>query len=543
MVNTKLASRAEIRKIDEAAIGQFGVAGIALMENAGASVARAAFRILAGEPGGCPARFSVVVFAGRGNNGGDGFVAARHLLGAGFNVRVYLLGESRNVEGDAGANLSILRSMGVCPEELCDDSPEHLWADVGATVRDAHVIIDAMLGTGARGEPSPAILRAIAIIRACARPVIAVDIPTGVDADTGACTSQCVRADTTVTFGLPKIGLVSYPGREFAGLIVVSPIGIPEALLESPAIQTNLTTPENVRAALRRRAPDDHKGDFGRVLVVAGSRGMAGAAALASSATLRSGAGLCVLACPELILDSLAAKVTEVILTPVPCTQAGSVSAEAIPHILTHARGCDAVVAGPGLGATDDTRAVVEALIRECPVPLVVDADGINVLAGNSAAFKAARSGVVVTPHPGELGRLMGVTPAEINSDRLRWAREAARTTGAVVVLKGAGTVIARPDGEAFINPMGNPGMATAGSGDVLAGVVGSLLAQGGEPFPSAVAGVFIHGLAGDLAAREMGQAGMVAGDMLLTLPRAIEMSMTLPGELWNMMPVRTERW
>jgi hydroxyethylthiazole kinase-like uncharacterized protein yjeF len=535
----KLATPDQMRLMDRAAAECYGVSGLALMENAGAAVARVAFRVASRASRAAqaglhsrdrdePARpVSVCILAGRGNNGGDGYAAARHLAGYGARISVYVVGDPSTIVGDARTNLDAMVKSGIGVLPLLD---EGAWNAARADLAVSDVTVDAILGTGARGAPSPEAARAISLMNESPAPIVAVDAPSGVDALTGAVPGECVIAHTTVTLGLAKTGLLTYPGTSQVGRLVLDRIGMPPALIDSSEIRTRLTTPDDVRAALPGRRPDAHKGDFGRVLIIAGSLGMSGAPSLAAMGALRSGAGLVHLLVPAAIAGEVSARHAEVMTHPAsePC----------LPAILEIAAACQAVVVGPGMSCCERTSAIVDAVISKVRVPLVLDADAINVLAGRAQALREAGTPVVLIPHPGELGRLMGVGADEINRDRLGWARRAAMETGATVVLKGARTVIADKSGEAYVNPTGNPGMATAGMGDVLAGVTGSLCAAGLDSLAAGYCAAYLHGLAGDFAARERGVDGMVAGDVLAHVPEAFGAVRTKTAMLWRMMPI-----
>ncbi len=530
----RLATPDEMRQMDREAAERYGVSGLALMENAGAAVARVASRVASRAGAAGLRRFaeptrpvSVCIIAGRGNNGGDGFVAARHLAGYGARVWAYVVGDPSTIVGDARINMDAMAGAGVGVVPLVD---EEAWNAARADLAQADVIIDAILGTGARGAPSPEAARAISLMNESTAPVVAVDAPSGVDALTGAVLGECVIAHTTVTLALAKTGLLTYPGAYYAGRVVLDGIGMPPRLLDLGEIKTRLTTPDDVRAALPVRRPDAHKGDFGSVLIVAGSPGMSGAPSLAAMGALRSGAGLVHLLVPAGIAGEVSARHAEVMVHPAP--------EPCVSPILEMAARCQGVVVGPGMSCCERTATIVDAVISEIRVPLVLDADAINVMAGRAQALREARAPLVITPHPGELGRLCGVGADEINRDRLGWARRAALETGATVVLKGARTVIAGTGGEAYVNPTGNSGMATAGMGDVLSGVAGSLCAAGLGSLAAGYCSAYIHGLAGDLAARERGADGMVAGDVLAHIPEAFGAVRTKTAMLWGMMPV-----
>jgi NAD(P)H-hydrate epimerase len=508
----KVTTAAEMRRIDARAVEEYGLPGVALMENAGGEVARKVMELV-----GDPADKKVCIFAGRGNNGGDGFVAARHLAGRGAKVKVFLLGAAA-VSGDAGINLAILLKMGtevfeIAGERDCDK------AAVAAAVADC--LVDALLGTGFRGEVAGDLATLVRIVNSAGKPVVAVDIPTGIDADSGQVRGLAVTATHTVTFGLPKPGLLFQPGAAHAGAVTVADIGLPAALLEDAAIRQNAVTAGLVRRLLPPRAPWVHKGANGRVALVAGSTGLTGAAALASMAAVRAGAGLVTLGVAAGLNAVMEVKLTEVMTRPLPEGASGVVGLAAVTDIAALAENADVLAVGPGLGRAEDTCAAVREVVKNVHCPLVIDADGLNALAGHGEVLRQAAALAVLTPHPGELARLIDRTPAVINADRLAAARAAAESLGAVIVLKGPGTVVAFPDGEAFINPTGTAALATGGTGDVLTGVIAALIAQGLASQDAAVAGVFLHGLAGEIAARG-GMVGLAAGDLLPALPAAI---------------------
>jgi len=509
----KVATAAEMRRIDGQATGDYGMPGVALMENAGGEVARKVAEVVGGAAG-----KKVCVFAGKGNNGGDGFVAARHLTARGAKVKVFLLGSAAEVAGDARVNLDILVNMGaevseVAGERDCDK------ASLAAAFADC--LVDALLGTGFRGTIDGDIAAAVKIINTAGKPVVAVDVPTGIDADTGQIRGTAVQATHTVTFGLLKPGLLFQPGAAYAGAVTVADIGLPVALLTDAAIRQNAVTAELIRGMLPQRSPAAHKGANGRVALLAGSTGMTGAAALAAMAAVRAGAGLVTLGVPAALNVIMEVKLTEVMTKPLPEEQSGVFGMAAIEEAAALAAAADVLAVGPGLGRADDTFAAVREIVRRVRCPLVIDADGLNALVGHADILLESEALAVLTPHAGELARLTGKTPGAINADRLGAARQAAADLGAIVVLKGPGTVIAYPDGEVFINTTGNAALATGGTGDVLTGVIAALIAQGLSSHDAAVAGVFLHGLAGEAAARA-GLAGVAAGDLLPALPGAI---------------------
>ena len=492
---------------------EHGTPGHVLMERAGAGAARA-LRERLHRP-----RGPVVVVCGRGNNGGDGFVVARHLRRARVPVEVWLAARPEEVRGDAARMLAAWRRARGAVRALATP------ADVEALARRlarAAAVVDALFGTGLNAPVAGVAAAVIAAINACGAPVLAVDIASGLSADTGAPLGAAVRATVTATFGYPKVGQLMYPGVEHTGLLAVVDIGIPREALAAVAPGTVLLESEEVGAHLPPRRRDAHKGDFGHVLVIAGSRGKTGAALLAAQAAARSGAGLTTLAVPATLQAVLEAQVREAMTAALADTGDGAAALAdgAAASALLADRG--AVVCGPGLGQASATRELIRHVVRQCTAPLVLDADGLNAVAGTSV-LRDRPGPTVVTPHPGEMARLSGGDTARVQADRLGAARAFARAERVVVVLKGARTVIASPVGATAICPTGNPGMASGGTGDVLAGVIGALLAQGLAAYDAAALGVFAHGAAGDAVAARQGEAGLLASDLLAELPATLE--------------------
>ena len=506
----KLVTTEQMRSLDRAAIDDYGIPSVVLMENAGRAVAEAAAQMLDG-----PGR--VVVVCGRGNNGGDGFVAARHLSNRSVPVEVYLLAAVDDLQGDAATNCHIAQQMNL---PICE-SPDP--AVLEAALSSADLIVDAILGTGISGAVRGPAKAAISAINQSPARVLAVDIPSGISGDTGQVMGVAVQADRTLTFGLPKIGHYCYPGRDHCGEIELVDISLPAVLVGSADLPTNLTTSQDAAAMLPPRWADMHKGDAGRLLIVAGSPGMTGAAAMAGLAAVRSGAGLVTVGIPASLNAILEVKCTEVMTLLLPETAHGSLAPEARDEILKFAESCDAVALGPGLSQVSETAELARQLIERISTPLVVDADGLNACAGATEPLKNREAPTIITPHPGELSRLIGQSVADIQQDRITAARQAAQELQCVVVLKGAGTVIADPSGEVWVNPTGNAGMASGGVGDVLTGVIGGLLAGGGNVMEAAISGVYCHGLAGDLAEEYCGQRALIASDLLVQLPAAFE--------------------
>lgn len=484
-----------------------GIAAEILMERAGRAVARAAIDLIGGSYG----RRAVVV-CGKGNNGGDGLVAARHLARWGVRVAVVALEPLLDMREPAAANAARLSeepSIRVLP-----------FSDAGLEreLTRADVAVDAIFGTGFRGIPEDAWAGAIDGLNASAVPVVAVDIPSGVNGATGAIEGEAVRAHLTVSFGAVKVGAVLLPGAGLAGAVRVVDIGFPGDLLRT---DTFVTEPIDIVRVLPERSIDTHKRASGILVVVAGSRGMTGAVRLIAEAAGRMGAGLIQVAVPGSILPIVQAGLVETTFLPLPETPAGTVSHEALGPVLSRLEGADALAVGPGLSTDDETAGFVRELVRSCPVPFVLDADGLNAFTGRADDLSDRKADAVLTPHAGEFARLSGVSTSELPGDRLRHTRALAARTGAVTLLKGSRTLVVAPGGEVRINPTGGPVLATAGSGDVLTGVIGASLARGLAPLDAASAGAYLHGLAGTLAGRELGE-GALASDVTVHLPGAV---------------------
>jgi ADP-dependent NAD(P)H-hydrate dehydratase / NAD(P)H-hydrate epimerase len=486
---------AQMRDADRRTIDA-GVPGATLMDQAGAAVARVVRERY-------PAPRRIAVLCGKGNNGGDGFAAARHLRDR--QPEVFLLGRREDVRGDAAAHLARMEAAGIAVREVPDDAA---WRAAREEVGHAGLLIDALLGTGIREGASGLTGRVVEeVARWVTAPIVAVDIASGLSSDTGEIPGPALRADVTVTFAAPKHGHVLPPACDRTGELIVADIGIavdPTSL--------GLIQPADAARAYPPRRPDAHKGDFGHVLAVAGSPGKSGAAVLCGTAALRAGAGLVTVATPEAVQPVVASARAELMTEALP--------ADPLARCLELAARMDAVVVGPGLGG--DAAALARGITAGATGPLVIDADGLNALAPASAHVWPAGRPTVLTPHPGEMGRLLGRATPEVQADRLVAARALAAVTGAVVVLKGQRTVVARPDGFAAVNPTGNPGLAKGGTGDVLAGIVAALLARGCDAWTAAVAAVFVHGRAGDLAAARTGQESLLAGDVVDALGEAI---------------------
>ncbi|HDQ46416.1 MAG TPA: NAD(P)H-hydrate dehydratase [bacterium] len=505
----RLLTAAQMRESDRRTIEEVGIPGLLLMENAGLGIVGLVSSILKDVPS--P---RILILCGRGNNGGDGLVAARHLINRGYAVDVRLAGDPDSLRGDALQNYRMLTGMSVPVHSLLRASqlPKPPGPDL---------IVDALLGTGVAGPVTGLISEIIRWINDRSCPVISVDIPSGLQADNGRFEGACVRADYTATMAELKVGLALPPGRDLAGKITIVDIGSPPSVAAGLPVQTHLLEQEDILHFIPPRPPDGHKGTFGKILVLAGSRGMTGAAALCALSSLRAGAGLTKLGIPESLNAILEAKCTEVITHPLPDTGSGCLAEAAEPETDALASWADVLIVGPGLSLHPETVVLTRSLLRKKRRPLVLDADGINALEGEASLLGKYKKPLILTPHPGELARLTGRSLSSICEDPIAAARETARDLGCVCVLKGSPAVIASPRGKVAVNSTGNSGLATGGTGDVLAGVIGGLLALCPDPFRAACAGVYLHGLAGDLAAEALGEHSLIAGDLLDALPRA----------------------
>lgn len=506
----KVVSGQVMQLMDQRAIREFGVAGLTLMENAGRACADAITRNFGPGDG-----KRALIVAGKGNNGGDGFVIARLLRERGWETSVLLLASSGEVSGDAAANLARL------DPELVTCAPEGTSRHA-RMFQDASLIVDALLGTGVKSEVTGGYAEAIELINASGVPVVAVDIPSGVDAASGRVLGRAVHARLTVTFALPKLGNILQPGAELCGRLVVAEIGMPDAVVaEAPGF--DFVDLAKAKRLFRPRPTVAHKGSSGHCLIISGSTGKSGAAAMAANSAVRAGAGLVTLAVPAGLNAVLEVKSTEAMSLPIGRPGAGFLRAGDLPSLLAAAAGKQVVALGPGLGGEASTIYLVHSLLASLPGALVLDADGLNALALAPELLLKRRGKVtVLTPHPGEMARLADCSIAEVEADRIGFARNFAINHQVHLILKGARSIIAAPDGTVAINGSGNPGMATGGMGDVLTGLVASLVAQGYPPFDACQLGAFAHGYAADLLAEQKGVQGMNATDVQEMLPQAL---------------------
>lgn len=520
----KVFTAQQMRDFDRDATQKYFLPSAVLMENAAlraVELLELKFSPLAGK--------KAVVLCGKGNNGGDGFAIARHLLGAGCHLKVIVACSPESLEGDALANFKTLQSAAASSLVIEDE------ALASTLLEDPSLdfAIDALLGTGFSGStikpPYDAYLKSL---NASHAPRIAIDIPSGTDADSGAAADGAARADYAITFAAPKRGMFLREGAENCGEIWVGEIGSPLHQMQQTQTGCRLFTFEEARSLVPCRRKSAHKGDAGRVVFIGGSTGMSGAPVLSSRAVLRAGAGLCIAALPEKIIPTFASAFSEATSHPLPCSERGTLLEKAIDEAATVWENAHTVAIGPGLGRDESTFGFVRRAVRECPHPLVIDADALYALRAVERELKEREPLTVLTPHPGEMAELMQMSVQEVQHSRLETAVACAQKFNAIVLLKGAYSITAHPGGETIINTTGNPGMATGGSGDVLTGIIAAALAQQAEPeFETVAFSVYLHGLAGDLAFREKGN-GLLAGDIIESIPDALlQMDSPLPIE------------
>lgn len=510
-----LVTAGEMRRMDQKTIESFGIPGRVLMENAG----RGATQILLDKfPDITKKRVGIV--AGRGNNGGDGFVIARYLAQKGINVTVYLLSESNNIKGDAAANLKLVYALGVPVIEVTDQKTflEHRTA-----ILHQNIWVDAILGTGLQSDVKDYFKYVIDFINSLNKPVFAVDIPSGLNSDTGQPCGTCITAHVTATFAFAKTGHFLFPGANYTGTVEIIDIGIPPHIAEEEGPLQYLLTLDNIRALFGPRLADAHKGDTGHLLVVAGSPGKTGAAAMTTMSAMRAGAGLVTLGIPKSLNPVLETQVLEAMTHPLPETIDGMLDESSFDAIMKLLNRKKCLAIGPGIGTAEETKNLVRRIICECRVPIVIDADGLNCLAGHTKILKTLKAPVILTPHPGEMARLIDKTPGHVQKDRISCARDFARNFNAHVVLKGAGTVIAHPDGKVFVNSTGNPGMASGGMGDVLTGIIAGLIVQDYSCESATHGGVYLHGAAADTLEKINGPFGFLATDVMNAIPGQIK--------------------
>jgi NAD(P)H-hydrate epimerase len=510
-----LVTAKEMQEMDRRTIDGFGLPGMVLMENAG----RGATQFLVEQfPDIADKRVGVI--AGRGNNGGDGFVMARCLVQKGIRVRVYLLAAATSVQGDAAANLKLLQPLDVPVIEIPDEAA---FSHVKPEMDGMDMWVDAILGTGLKSDVKGYFKTIIDYLNGLGKPVFAVDIPSGLNSDSGQSCGACIRARATATFAFAKTGLLVYPGAAYTGSLQIVDIGIPPHIVAAVKPRQFLITESLIRSQLIPRPPDAHKGAAGHLLVVAGSTGKTGAAAMTAMSALRVGAGLVTLGVAASLNPVLESQLLEAMTVTLPESGRGILGQAAFDAICQELPGKRCLAIGPGLGQAADTKKLVCKIVRESEIPVVVDADGLNNLVGELEILKHVRAPIMLTPHPGEMARLLETAASKVQQDRINCTRQLAVDYGVHVVLKGARTVVAHPDGSVFINPTGNAGMASGGMGDVLTGVIAGLVVQGLTPAAACQAGVYLHGASADSLLEDMGPYGYLAGDVMKTIPGAIK--------------------
>ena len=501
----------EMRKADSIAINELKIPGLILMENAGLKTAQCVaekYKSISGK--------TIGIFCGKGNNGGDGFVIGRHLFQMGATVTFWLTRKKKDLQGDAKTNMEIADQMNLPIFEISYWDPE-------IKLNEFDLLIDALLGTGLKGDVRGIYADVIKTLNLFQGPVIAVDAPSGLDCDTGKPLGCCVEADLTVTMGNIKSGMLFYPGRSFLGDLFITDLSVPSFVFDQINPQKFTLELEDYKKLLPDRPEDAYKNTFGKVLVIAGSTGLTGAASLCSLAVLRSGAGMVVLGCPKSLNSIFENKLTEVMNDPLPETDQGSLSVSAFNALKKSLDWSNVIALGPGLSTHPETKKLCQRILQEINLPMVIDADGLNNLADSMDLLVNYKRDLILTPHIGELARLTKMTIYEIQNEPIEVVRRFAKDWGVVLLLKGAPTIIGDPDGNIYFNLSGNAGMATAGSGDVLTGLISGFLAQGVSAINAAILGAFVHGFAGDSASKLLGQRGALANDILKAVPLALE--------------------
>jgi NAD(P)H-hydrate epimerase len=515
----KIVTGTEMQALDRRTIMEARVPSSVLMERAGEGIVRHLEEYYGSAQG-----KTITIFCGKGNNGGDGLVVARLLRRRHARIHVVLLTPTTDLSRDTAAmyrRLVQVAGRAAISRFRSADQVKPLLAS-------SDILIDALLGTGLSSVVTGAYREAVGLINSAGKPVIAIDIPSGLHADTGAILGQAIHATLTITCGLPKLGLYVGAGIDQAGAIRIVDIGIPPAYVDAIESRTLLLTSDSAFRSLPERASSAHKGTFGHAGIIAGSVGKTGAAVLAAQAALRVGAGLVTVATPSSVNDVLEAKLLEAMTMPLPETKARTLARSGLDRVLAFMQARTAIAIGPGLSTHHETVELVQSLMKHLDRPSVLDADALNALAGRASLLTECKTPPILTPHPGEMARLeVDATTQSVNADRIGTARRFARERGVFVVLKGARTVIARPDGLVAICPTGNPGMATAGTGDVLTGMIAGLLAQKVPAWEAACAAAYFHGSAGDLASQHLGQPGMLASDLIAQIPYALQPTKT----------------
>ncbi len=514
-----LVTAKQMQEMDRQTIESFGIPGIVLMENAG----RGSFDFLLEKFKDIKLK-KVAVLAGRGNNGGDGFVIARYLMEKGIAVTSFLLSSKDRVQGDAKINLDL--AIKLCEKHEASEIIEVPDADAFKKYKTciAHhdLFIDAILGTGLNSNVKGFFKDIIELINFSNRPVFSVDIPSGLNSDTGQPLGVAVKADATATFAFAKAGHILYPGNIYTGDLKVIDIGIPKFITKEKSIKLSLIKKNRITALFNPRKFQSHKGSYGHLLIIAGSTGKTGAAGLCANAAMKTGTGLVTLGIAKSLNQSIEPQVIEPMTYPLPEKEKGYLSKNCFDEIKSLLMGKQALALGPGIGTKKGTMELVHKLVENSKVPLIIDADALNCIAQNPEILKTKEAAAILTPHPGEMARLCNKTTSDVQKNRLKIASDFAENYNCILILKGAQTIVSFPDKKIFICPTGNPGMASGGMGDVLTGMIAGFCAQGFSPENASLAAVFIHGMCGDILAEDMGKFGFLATDMVQMIPKAI---------------------
>ena len=511
----KIVTPEQMNLIDKFCSDKLGLPSIILMENAALSVVHETEKILGSVEG-----KKICLVAGKGNNGGDAFAAARHLFNRGADITVYICTNISEIRSDALINLEILSKLEIKIYELADVK---MLKMLKSALMNSDLVIDGIFGTGIKGDVIGLHADIINLLNLSGKKILSIDIPSGISGKTGKVMGTAIKAIKTVTFCLPKIGLILHPGCEYAGKLVIADIGIPKNALNQLQIDINIIDSLTVGNIIPKRFDNSNKGNYGKVMIVSGSNGMTGSGCLCARASLRTGSGLAYLGVPSSLASIYGEAVQEPILIPLDDDDSGYLSKNCKAKILENLKKVDTIVAGPGLSVNSEIEDIINSIIINTEVPLVLDADALNAIAENTDILKELKAETVITPHPGEMARLTGMTVEEVQADRIKTACDFTKKWNVITVLKGSRTIVALPDGTIFINTNGNAGMSTAGMGDILSGIIASLIGQGVKPSDAAIAGVYIHGAAGDAVAAKMGMHGMIASDVVEMLPYMIK--------------------
>lgn len=523
----KVATAHQMAELDRVTIEEYGIPSLVLMENAGRSCTDRILLILE-DKGLSPQEASIAVVCGKGNNGGDGLVIARHLHNRGAYVEVFLLDEPDRLSNDARVQYEILQKLDVEVRLIRDQEGVE---DLRTYLEEVHLCIDAILGTGLSSALGGLVKDVVEVINLSMATVFAVDIPSGIDATSGRILGEAIRADFTGTFGLLKLGQVLLPGSIHCGETDIYDIGIPSRAVFEAGIKTEALDERVVKSMLSIRPPDFHKGDAGRVHVIGGFPGMTGAPCLAGNAAVRMGAGLVTVAVPSSLRPVVEAKLMEVMSTGIPDGGRERFTRDMIPELLERVAKADVIVVGPGMGSYPEAKEFIADLLPRIRVPFLLDADGLNALGGDLAILRTAKAPCILTPHPGEMSRLTGESVEAIEASRIGAAQHLAEEQDVTVILKGARTVIATPKGDVFINTTGNPYMASGGMGDALSGMIAALASQGLSPNDAACAGVYLHGMSADILVRRHPMSPVSATDVIGNIPEALQQVLGEPVE------------